>query len=358
MHHPKDQTEGKTRLTDPLMCPSPACPSVIPLEMACPLASNADSLNDMKPAETNSSLNRATSKSLFSVAPGKSSRQFMLGLIVVLTTALLGISAVFAENSEALTNVVSYTVSSPENTVSPLERFSKHESPTQANATQSDHLGRIQNSVQQFFHWQYLLRLFLGFALAVTYAWFISWSPRRSARADPASDIEEGKTLIVLGMLGAVVAEITRLSPNMAFVIFGIGSLVRFRTALDDPKLTGKAIMVVVIGLACGMDQWALGGFVTVAAWVLIYWLESHASVRLKIRVSGKHDIRAVYGEVTEFLHKNRCRVKAANLYESKRSMVFTAQVPAELNASEMETVLQAKLAKFGDDCEISVRVH
>jgi hypothetical protein len=275
----------------------------------------------------------------------------MRSLIVVLTLAWLGTSAVFAEEGEEGTNAIRYIIS-------PAETFSKHESPAQTNLDPSSHLQAIQNSARQFLHWQYLLRLFLGFALAVIYAWFISWSPRRPVRADPASDIEEGKTLTVLGMLGAVVAEITRLSPNMAFVIFGIGSLVRFRTALDDPKLTGKAIMVVVIGLACGMDQWALGGFVTLAAWVLIYWLESHASVRLKIRVGGKQDVRAVYGEVTEFLHKNRCRVKAANLYENKRSMVFIAQVPAELNASEMETVLQAKLAKFGEDCETSVRVY
>jgi hypothetical protein len=281
----------------------------------------------------------------------------MRRLIVALTIAWLGNSVVFAESSEALTNVVSYTVSPPESTASPLEMLSKHESPKQVNVTPQDHLQTIQNSVQQFLHWQYLLRLFLGFALAVTYAWLLSWSPRRSLKADPASDIEEGKTLILLGMLGAVVAEITKLSPSMAFVIFGIGSLVRFRTALDDPKLTGKAIMVVVIGLACGMDQWALGGFVTLAAWILIYWLESHASVRLKIRVGGKQDARAVYGDVTEFLHKNRCRVKAANLCESKRSMVFVAQVPAELPASEMETVLRAKLAKAGEDCEINVRV-
>ena len=272
----------------------------------------------------------------------------MRSLIVALTIALLGNSVVFAENSEALTNVVSYTVSPPESTVSPLEALSKHESHTQVNVTPQDHLQTIQNSVQQFLHWQYLLRLFLGFALAVTYAWLLSWSPRRSVRADPASDIEEGKTLIVLGMLGAVVAEITKISPSMAFVIFGIGSLVRFRTALDDPKLTGKAIMVVVIGLACGMDQWALGGLVTLAAWILIYWLESHASVRLKIRVGGKQDARAVYGDVTEFLRKNRCRVKAASLCESKRSMVFVAQVPAELPASEMETVLQSQAGQGG----------
>ena len=296
----------------------------------------------------------------------------MRSLIAALTIALLGNSMVFAENSEALTNVVSYTVSPPESTVSPpqrtvsptestvspLEALSKHESSKQVNVAQQDHLQTIQDSVQQFLHWQYLLRLFLGFALAVAYAWLLSWSPRRSVRADPASDIEEGKTLIVLGMLGAVVAEITKIAPSMAFVIFGIGSLVRFRTALDDPKLTGKAIMVVVIGLACGMNQWALGGLVTLAAWSLLYWLESHASVRLKIRVGGKQDARAVYGEVTEFLRKNRCRVKAASLCESKRSMVFVTQVPAKLPASEMESVLQAKLAKAGEDCEISVRVY
>ena len=311
----------------------------------------------MKPAELSSSLIHATSKSIFAVTPGKFSRQFMRSLIVVLAITFLGISAVFAETSED-TNAVSYTTNGVTYTVSPMEALSKHESSKSASPTQTDHLQTIQSSFQQFFHWQYLLRLFLGFTLAVTYAWLISWSPRRSVRADPASDIEEGKTLIVLGMLGAVVAEITRLSPNMAFVIFGIGSLVRFRTALDDPKLTGKAIMVVVIGLACGMDQWALGGFVTVAAWFLIYWLESHASVRLKIRVSGKQDVRAVYGDVQEFLRNNRCRVKAANLYESKRSMVFIALVPAELNASEMEAALQARLAKMGEDCEINLRVY
>jgi hypothetical protein len=315
-----------------------------------------DSLDFMEPKIENFSLNRAFSKSVISVTPGKCSRLFVCSLLVILTLVWLGVPAVFAENGES-TNAVSYAITSAGD--SPLELFSKHESAAQEPQKpqkEGDHLQTIQNSFQQFFHWQYLLRLFLGFALAVAYSWFISWSPRRSVGADPAANIEDGKTLILLGMLGAVVAEITRISPNMAFVIFGIGSLVRFRTAMDDPKLTGKAIIVVVIGLACGMNQWALGGFVTVAAWVLIYFLESHASVRLKIRISGKHDVRAVYGDVQDFLRNNRCRVKAANLTESKRSMMFVAQVPAELNASEMETVLRTKLAKVGEDCEISVR--
>lgn len=303
----------------------------------------------MKPVELDSSLICAAAESSRSGRRGIIPSQFWRLLVVFLTITTLWNCNAYPEVSGELTNVVSYSVAPP------LVALSKHESPKATNVPPASHLETIQNSFQQFLHWQYLLRLFLGLGLAVCYSWLISWRPRRSIRPDIASSIEEGKTLILLGMLGAVVAEITKLSPNMAFVIFGIGALVRFRTAMDDPKLTGKAIMVVVIGLACGMDQWALGGFVTVAAWVLIYWLESHAAVRLKIRVSGKQDARATYGEVTEFLHKNHCRVKAASLYESKRSMVFIAQVPAELNPTEMDSVLQARL---GEECEINVRVY
>jgi hypothetical protein len=312
-------------------------------------ANPCNSLNCMKSTEIGSSHCRAASDKRMPVRSRKTARQCLHVLLVLLTITVLGSSTAYPEESSELTNVVSYTVSPM------LEEFSKHKPPETTNVPPSIHLETIQNSFRQFLHWQYLLRLFLGFGLAVTYSWLISWRPRRSVRPEIASSIEEGKTLILLGMLGAVVAEITKLSPNMAFVIFGIGALVRFRTAMDDPKLTGKAIMVVVIGLACGMDQWALGGFVTVAAWLLIYWLESHASVRLKIRVSGKQDVRAIYGEVTEFLHKNHCRVKAASLYDSKRSMVFIAQVPAELNPTEMDTVLQARV---GEECEINVRVY
>src|SRR5262249_55670698 len=59
---------------------------------------------------------------------------------------------------------------------------------------------------------------------------------------------KERKTLLLLGMVGAIVAELSGTSQTLAFVIFGIGALMRFRTVLDNPKLTVKAITVVVIG--------------------------------------------------------------------------------------------------------------
>ena len=126
----------------------------------------------------------------------------------------------------------------------------------------------IQHSLQQFAHPEFMLRLFLSLSLAVGCAWLIAWHPRRSSLLNPLADLEERKALILLGMVGAIIAELSGSSQTLAFVIFGIGALLRFRTALDNPKLTGKAITVVVVGLACGMGSWAMAVFVTAFSWL------------------------------------------------------------------------------------------
>ncbi len=279
-------------------------------------------------------MNHNTTNSMFlSARPGNPVDPLRRGLIALLTITLLGTSMAFAGDPEKAASVMT----------------------AMAPKTAQDHMDAVVQSFQQFLHWQMMLRILLGFALAVACGWFIAWHPRRSTKADAAADLEETKTLILLGMVGAAVAEISKLDQNMAFVIFGIGALVRFRTVMDNPKVTGKAIMVVVIGLACGMNEWAMAAFVTGLTWVLVYWLDSHISARFKIRVTGKQEVRMIYGEVQDFLRIHRCRVKASSIYESKRSMLLVAHVPADLDPSELEMSLAAKI---GPDCDIEVRVY
>src|SRR6266480_1834079 len=49
----------------------------------------------------------------------------------------------------------------------------------------------IQNSIEQFGHPEFILRLFLSLGLAVGCAWVIAWHPRRSSLANPLSDLGE-----------------------------------------------------------------------------------------------------------------------------------------------------------------------
>jgi len=214
----------------------------------------------------------------------------------------------------------------------------------------------IQQSIQQFGHPEFILRLFLSLSLAVGCAWAIAWHPRRSSLMNPLSDFEERKALIILGMVGAVVAELSGTSQTLAFVIFGIGALLRFRTLLDNPKLTGKAITVVVVGLACGMGSWAMAVFVTAFTWVLVYWLDSHASCRVRIRLDDNVDPNPIFGMVQSLLVSHRCRLQSSELYEDKGQMVFLLYIPAGVDPRKLEAEVRAKLKK-SDVSKIDVDV-
>lgn len=204
----------------------------------------------------------------------------------------------------------------------------------------------IQQSVDQFGHPDFILRLLLSLALAVGCAWVIAWHPRRVSLHDPLSDLEERKALILLGVVGAVVAELSRTSQTLAFVIFGIGALLRFRTLLDNPKLTGKAIMIVVVGLACGMGSWAMAVFVTGFSWLLLFWLDSHSSCRVRIRLDDTEDPKPVFGTVQSLLVSHKCRLQSSSLYEDKGQMVFLLYIPTGVDPAELEAEVREKLRK------------
>ena len=203
----------------------------------------------------------------------------------------------------------------------------------------------IQKSVEQFAHPSFILRLFLSLTLAVGCAVAIAWHPRRATLRDPLRDFEERKALILLGVVGAVVAELSGTSQTLAFVIFGIGALLRFRTVLDNPKLTGKAIMVVVVGLACGMGSWAMAVFVTAFSWLLMFWLDSHSSCEVRIRLDETEDPKPVFDAVQSLLVSHNCRVQSSSLYEDKGRMVFLLYLPSGVDPTRLEHEVRVEAA-------------
>ena len=212
---------------------------------------------------------------------------------------------------------------------------------------QGDSWLAIQHSVQQFAHLEFLLRLFLSFTLAVACAWLVAWHPRRSSRLDSLSDLEERKTLVLLGMVGAIVAELSGSNQTLAFVIFGIGALLRFRTVMDNPKLTGKAITVVVIGLACGMGSWTMAVFVTALQ------LDPDLLAGFAHRLPGAHPARRgggcrswCPGRCKRLFAARRCRLQSSAVYKKKRQLEFLLHIPADLDLKQLELDVRAKLPK------------
>jgi hypothetical protein len=221
---------------------------------------------------------------------------------------------------------------------------------------QGDSWASMRNSFQQFLHPEFMLRLFLSLTLAVGCAWLLAWDPRRSSSLDSPADFEERKTLVLLGMVGAIVAELSGTSQTLAFVIFGIGALLRFRTALDNPKLTVKAMIVVVVGLACGMGSWVMAVFVTAFSWILIFWLDSHIACRIRIRHPREADAKETCDMVQSFLVSRGCRLQTSPLYKGKRQVVFLLHIPAGLDLRQLELDARATLPN-AEDARIDINL-
>lgn len=77
----------------------------------------------------------------------------------------------------------------------------------------------------------------------------LAYHPIHHGRQVTLAVMEQRKTLIIYSVVGALIAEICAVNPSMAFVIFGIGGLMRFRTDVGESKSTGHTIMATLVGL-------------------------------------------------------------------------------------------------------------
>jgi len=104
------------------------------------------------------------------------------------------------------------------------------------------------------------------------------------------------------------------------------------------------------------MGSWAMAVFVTVFTWLLVFWLDSHSSCRVRIRLDDKVDPNPIFGMMQSLLVSHHCRLQSSALYEDKGQMVFLLYIPAKIDPRKLEAEVRAKLRK-SDVTKIDVDV-
>jgi len=217
-------------------------------------------------------------------------------------------------------------------------------------STQKDTaLERMTHAFNQFFHGYVWIELVAGMLLAVALASLIAWHPRGRRQEDMLEAHEERKTFVILGLLASVVSILVVIDQTMAFVVFGIGSLIRFRTVLDNPRATGKAILVVVIGLACGLTQWVTAIAVAILGWIILWWIERNRAARIKIRLPVGSDRQKAALLLADALRRMGCSVKGTQIGNSGRTISYFTLLPCALESEMVEgSLASAMQAEFG----------
>jgi hypothetical protein len=156
----------------------------------------------------------------------------------------------------------------------------------------------------------------------------LAFHPVYRGRPITLEDVEQRKTLVLYSSVGALIAIICTVAPSMAFVIFGIGGLMRFRSNTGESKSTGHTIMGTLIGLCWGLELQLVAVLATLYFWVMIYVLEAMRVERLV--VAGVMQTRWADATVayTEALTRAGCKVLSQTKSFKKDQLQFTLQVP------------------------------
>jgi hypothetical protein len=163
--------------------------------------------------------------------------------------------------------------------------------------------------------------------LATASGALLAYHPVHRGRPLHVADLEQRKTLIVYSVVGALIAIICSVNPSMAFVIFGIGGLMRFRTDLGASKHTGHTIMGALIGLCWGLGLELVATFATLYFWVMIYALESAPVVELRVGGIAVGDMPAAADAYREAIGRAGAQVSAQSKSFKKQQMSFVIRL-------------------------------
>ena len=189
--------------------------------------------------------------------------------------------------------------------------------------------------------------LYLRFALILISATLssalLAYHPIYRRRSLSLEDLDLRRTLIIYGIVGALIAVVCSVSPSMAFVIFGIGGLMRFRTDVGASKDTGNAIMVTLIGLCWGLGLELVAVLATVFFWLMIFVFELAPARELRVGGVAVQDMGRSSEAYTSAIERAGGRVLGQAKDFRKGLMTFVFRI----RSSSLDNELDHELAQI-----------
>ena len=182
-----------------------------------------------------------------------------------------------------------------------------------------------------------LLDMAVVLLLALVLGAVIAYHPATRRRVSSLEHFEQPKTLLMYAVVAAVVALIVKVEPAMAFVIFGIGGLLRFRTMVGDAKDTGRVILVTVLGLCCGLKIFVVALPATVIGWILIYVLEREIAGIIRVSGVGESSMQEAVRAYHTLIERAGCKIIGVQTRFIKREFAFVVNAPPKLDRATLQ---------------------
>jgi hypothetical protein len=196
-----------------------------------------------------------------------------------------------------------------------------------------------------FTDFSFLANALATLVLAAVLGAVIAFHPKHIQTADTLQEIEAPKVFITYSVIGALIGiMVVKYGLVVGFVLFGIGGLIRFRTVLYSPTLTGGVIFVTLIGLSCGLDLPHVAVLATVFGYVLIFVLNRRITYRINIGALPPERIVEAAAAYRTVLEQQGCRIKSEKKNPAKAKITFIFRAAGKDSVADLESALESQV--------------
>jgi hypothetical protein len=183
---------------------------------------------------------------------------------------------------------------------------------------------------------EHYLRYGIVLVLATLSGALLAYHPVLRSRPKTVGDLEQQKTLIVYSLIGALAAILCRENPSVAFVIFGIGGLLRFRSDFGAGKHTGYTIIAALVGLCWGLGLELVGALATLYVWIAMFLLEGRVVIELLVGGVAVGDMGASAEAYREALKRAGAELSSHAKNFKKVQMTFVLKLPRGVTRDQL----------------------
>ena len=187
---------------------------------------------------------------------------------------------------------------------------------------------------------QVILTLIVGLLVGL-YVWFIY----KKTFSGVMYSRTYGMALVMMTIVTALMLMLINNSLTLSLGMVGALSIVRFRTAIKDPRDTTYIFWAIAVGVCCGICDYLIAGIgsaVIFCMMVLIGNVRGNDRYLLIVRTSGTPDTRVE--ELMQSYYQNKARLRVKNTASQQSEYIY------ELSASVLN--------KHGGSEEISNELY
>lgn len=172
---------------------------------------------------------------------------------------------------------------------------------------------------------------------------FRGWRPL--ARFVVAPSIESAQAQTLIATAGAVMVVVIGDSSARAFGLVGLGSFIRFRSGISDPRDAAVMFVMIGIGMACGVGAFsmAIGATLFIACILTVFDATRHRVTTPTLVAINAEDAAYVRGEVERIYPGVRVIEAASNapeLGKDSGKLVVQLELEPSTDASSISKVL------------------